>query len=121
MPAELQNEIDLLALGRDTVAKVARRVAKGDCSFSCQLLASAFYEALRHEIRRTPKFLPRYELLALAVARCERAARPAVAPKAILEELTIALAMLDRIVSSAPPRPQGPPKLRVIQGGLSIA
>ena len=123
MPVGLERHIDLLDLGRSTVAKVARRVANGDCSFSCQLLASGFYETLRHELKRTPSFLPKHALLALAVERCERAAKPGASPSTILAELNIAVAMLDRARTAgdvAPTRPQGPPKLRVIQGGLSL-
>jgi hypothetical protein len=123
MALELERDIDLLDLGRTTVAEVARRVEKGDCTFRCQLLASRFYEALRLEARRTYAFMAKHAPLAQAVDRCERAAKPDIAPAMILAELRIAVAMLDRafhVEAGERARPQGPPQLRVIQGGLSL-
>ena len=122
MPAESECELNLLDLGRATASEVARRVSAGDCSFRCQLLASRFYEALRQELRSTPGFSPKHALLALAVARCERAAKPGVIPSTVLSELTIAVAMLDRASTEyvETTRRHGPPQLKVIQGGLSL-
>ena len=123
MALQIERDIDLLDLGRTTVAEVARRVENGDCTFRCQLLASRFYEALRQEARGTYAFMAKHALLAQAVERCERAAKPGIAPAMILAELRIAVAMLDRAAHAEggeQPRPQGPPKLRVIQGGLSL-
>lgn len=123
MPLELERDIDLLDLGRTTVAEVARRVEKGDCTFRCQLLASRFYEALRQEVRGTYAFMAKHALLAQAIERCEQAAKPGIAPTMILAELRSAVAMLERDANAEGAnraRPQGPPKLRIIQGGLSL-
>jgi hypothetical protein len=43
---------DLTELGQDAIAAVSRGVADGAPLVKCQLLASAFYEALRHEEHR---------------------------------------------------------------------
>jgi hypothetical protein len=123
MPLGLERDIDLLDLGRTTVAEVARRVKKGDCPFRCQLLASGFYEALRQEVRATYAFVAKHALLTQAIECCERAAKPGISPATILAELRIAVAILDRagyIETRQRARLQRPPKLRVIQGGLSL-
>ena len=43
---------DLTELGQEAIAAVSRGVADGAPLVKCQLLASAFYEALRHEHRK---------------------------------------------------------------------
>ena len=43
---------DLTELGQEAIAVVSRGVADGAPLVKCQLLASAFYEALRHELRQ---------------------------------------------------------------------
>jgi hypothetical protein len=43
---------DLTELGQKAIAAVSRGVADGAPLVKCQLLASAFYEALRHELRK---------------------------------------------------------------------
>jgi hypothetical protein len=43
---------DLTELGQDAIAAVSRGVADGAPLVKCQLLASAFYEALRNELRK---------------------------------------------------------------------
>ena len=43
---------DLTELGQEAIAAVSRGVADGAPLVKCQLLASAFYEALRHELRK---------------------------------------------------------------------
>jgi hypothetical protein len=43
---------DLTELGQEAIAAVSRGVADGAPLVTCQLLASAFYEALRHELRK---------------------------------------------------------------------
>ena len=123
MPLGLERDIDLLELGRTTVAEVARRVESGDCTFRCQLLASRFYEALRQEARATYAFMAKHALLAQAIERCERAAKPGIVPAMILAELRTAVAMLERFENAEGAnraRPRGAPTLRVIQGGLSL-
>ena len=43
---------DLTELSQDAIAAVSRGVADGAPLVKCQLLASAFYEALRNELRK---------------------------------------------------------------------
>ena len=43
---------DLTELGQEAIAAVSRGVVDGAPLVKCQLLASAFYEALRHELRK---------------------------------------------------------------------
>ena len=43
---------DLTELGQEAIAAVSKGVADGAPLVKCQLLASAFYEALRHELRQ---------------------------------------------------------------------
>ena len=43
---------DLTELGQEAIAAVSRGIADGAPLVKCQLLASAFYEALRHELRQ---------------------------------------------------------------------
>jgi hypothetical protein len=43
---------DLTELGQEAIAAVSRGVADGAPLVKCQLLAPAFYEALRHELRQ---------------------------------------------------------------------
>jgi hypothetical protein len=43
---------DLTELGQEAIAAVSRGVADGASLVKCALLASAFYEALRHELRK---------------------------------------------------------------------
>ena len=119
-------EKDLLDLAHETVAVVARRVGNGDCSFHCQMLASKFYEAAKVELHRTSRDNPqRAELLAAVLERCDRAAHPRAAPAMILAQLRTALAMLEPHERPLAVGERGfhrtAPKLRVIQGGLSLA
>ena len=49
---------DLTEMGQEAIAAVSRGIADGAPLVKCQLLASAFYEALRHELRQA-EFLMR--------------------------------------------------------------
>ena len=118
-------ERDLLDLAHETVTVVARRMSAGDCAFHCQLQGSMFYEAAKGELRQTlTTDAQRVELLSAVVEHCERAAHPAATPAMISAQLRTALSMLQ-----AHEQPQaitegechrGAPKLRLIQGGLSL-
>ena len=116
---------DLLDLAHETVATVARRVADGDCSFHCQLLASIFYEAAKLELNKTSRDdAQRFELLSAVLDQCGRAAHPRAAPSMILERLRSALAMMQADGRSMPASQrsfQKTHRFRVIQGGLSLA
>jgi hypothetical protein len=43
---------DLTEMGQEAIAAVSRGIADGAPLVKCQLLASAFYETLRHELRQ---------------------------------------------------------------------
>ena len=122
--AAVEARSDLLDLAQETVAMVARRVANGDCSFHCQLLASKFYEAAKFDLSRiSPADKGRIELLTAVLDRCDRAAQPRAAPAMILAQLRVALALMQSFRPSAIGRhglQRAAPNLRVIQGGLSL-
>jgi hypothetical protein len=63
---------DLTELGQEAIAAVSRGVADGAPLVKCQLLASAFYEALRHELRKADA-TKRSSLLAVT-DHCHRSA-----------------------------------------------
>ena len=112
---------ELIELGQEAVTAVASSVAKGAPLVKCQLLASAFYEALRHELRHADE-TKRSALLAVT-DQCHRTTAANISPVTMLGELRRALALLRGDVPSeepAPP-PRVRPVLRVIEGGLSRA
>jgi hypothetical protein len=112
---------ELIELGQRALAAVATGVACGAPVVKCQLLASEFYEALKHELRQTSSAneLGRAKLFA-AAKRCERVAIASIAPSAVLNELRSVLGMLQFDASTPPPRKRSrPPVLSVIEGGLS--
>jgi hypothetical protein len=86
----------------------------------CQLLASSFYEALRHELRKA-EANKRGTLLAVT-DQCHKSAAANISPVRALVELKRAVDLL-QAVAPAPvePPPRSPPVLRVIQGGRSEA
>lgn len=109
-------------LGRDAVDKVGAAVSAGAPLLQCQLLASRFYDALKHELDETPWWDgPRRGRLAAVLDQCRRAARATIRPEAMLIELEIALALLAAEPPSAVPQapPARRPMLRVIDGGLA--
>ena len=111
---------DLVELGQQAVAEVSSGVANGAPLVKCQLLASAFYEALRHELRRADA-AKRSTLLA-AADQCYRTATANVSPIAMLSDLRRAIALLEVTLppdERLPPLPSSRPVLRVIEGGLS--
>src|SRR3984893_12388326 len=63
---------DLTELGQEAIAAVSKGVAEGAPLVKCQLLASAFYEALRHELRKA-NATKRSTLLAVT-DQCHRSA-----------------------------------------------
>ena len=63
---------DLTELGQEAIAAVSRGVADGAPLVKCQLLASAFYEALRNELRKADA-TKRSTLLAVT-HQCHRSA-----------------------------------------------
>ena len=111
---------DLTELGQEAIAAVARGVADGAPLLKCQLLASAFYEALRHELRKADA-TKRSTLLAVT-HQCHRSAAANISPVQALHELKRAIDLLQPVIPASEtvqPLPRSRPVLRVIQGGLS--
>ena len=108
---------DLTELAQEAIA-VSKGVADGAPLVKCQLLASTFYEALRHELRKAEA--NQRGALAAVTDQCHRSAAANISPVRALNELKRAVALL-RAVAPAPgePPPRSRPVLRVIQGGRS--
>jgi hypothetical protein len=109
---------DLTELGQEAIAAVSKGVADGAPLVKCQLLASSFYEALPHELRKA-EANKRGTLLAVA-DQCHRSAAANISPVRALVELKRAVDLLQSVASASPlsePPPRSPPVLRVIQGG----
>jgi hypothetical protein len=107
-------------LGEQAVAAVAASLVDGGAVLKAQLIASRFYEALRHELEESSMDDAKLAALTAASDRCERIAAAKINPNALLDELRMALAVLTDEHPSAPP-PRGRPVLRLIVGGLSRA
>ena len=110
----------LTELGQEAIAAVSRGVADGAPLVKCQLLASAFYEALRHELRKADA-TKRSTLLAVT-HQCHRSAAANISPVQALRVLERAIDLLQPVTpasESVQPLPRSRPVLRVIQGGLS--
>src|SRR5215831_5722956 len=105
-------------IGEQAVAAVAASLARGGPVIKGQLIASRFYEAMQHELKRLHTRDPKRAALIAASERCERIAAAKINPKALLDELRMALAVLTDEHPSEPP-PRGRPVLRLIEGGLS--
>jgi hypothetical protein len=111
---------DLTELGQEAVAAVSKGVADGAPLVKCQLLASAFYEALRHELRKADA-TKRGTLLAVT-RQCHRGAAANISPVQALNELKRAVDLLQPIIPGSgmvQPVARSRPVLRVIQGGVS--
>jgi hypothetical protein len=106
--------------GQEAIAAVSRGVADGAPLVKCQLLASAFYEALRHELRQADA-TKRSTLLAVT-RQCHRGAVANISPGQALHELKRAIDLLQPVIpapETLQPVARSRPVLRVIQGGLS--
>jgi hypothetical protein len=108
----------LTEIGEQAVAAVAASLARGGPVIRGQLIASRFYEAMQHELKRLHTHDPKRAALIAASERCERIAAAKINPNALLDELRMALAVLTDEHPSEPP-PRGRPVLRLIEGGLS--
>ena len=119
IPREDSAMSDLTELGQDAIAAVSRGVADGAPLVKCQLLASAFYEALRHELRQADA-TKRSTLLAVT-RQCHRGAAANISPVQALHELKRAVDLLQPVIPASEtmrPVARSRPVLRVIQGGL---
>jgi hypothetical protein len=111
---------ELTELGQQAIAAVSKGVADGAPLVKCQLLASTFYEALRHELRKA-EANKRGSLLAVP-DQCHRSAAANISPLRALVELKRAVDLLQAVTPAYPPGeppPRSRPVLRVIQGGRS--
>ena len=111
---------DLTEIGQEAIAAVSRGVDDGAPLVKCQLLASAFYEALRHQLRQADA-TQRSTLLGVT-RQCHRAAAANISPVEALHELKRAVDLLQPVIpapETLEPVPRSRPVLRVIQGGLS--
>jgi hypothetical protein len=105
---------ELVRSGQQALAAVAREAAAGAPLVKCQLLASGFYEALKHElVQAAPADVAERDALMAAAIQCLRVARAAITPAIMLDELERAVLLLQR----NPPGSR--PLLRVIEGGRS--
>jgi hypothetical protein len=87
---------DLTEMGQEAIAAVSRGVADGAPLVKCQLLASAFYEALRHELRKADA-TKRSTLLAVT-HQCHRSAAANISPVQALAELKRAIDLLQPVI-----------------------
>jgi hypothetical protein len=114
----------LIELGQQALAAAVTNVATGAPLVRCQLLASEFYRALKHELRTTSELRAvERGKLAAAANLCCHAVTANIGHDMMLKELKRAIDLLkvetppcDRLV-----QPRSKPILRVIEGGLSRA
>ena len=79
----------LRELGEQAVAAVAASLVDGGAVLKAQLIASRFYEALRHELEESPMDDAQRAALTVASDRCERIAAASINPKALLGRVLI--------------------------------
>jgi hypothetical protein len=110
----------LKELGEQAIVAVAASLACGGPVVKGQLIASRFYEALRHELKQSPMHDTKRDALMAASDRCERIASASINPNALLNELKGVIAALQADQGATVQPPTGVrPVLRVIEGGLS--
>ena len=110
----------LRELGEQAVAAVAASLVDGGAVLKAQLIASHFYEALRHELEESSMDDAKRATLTAASDRCERIAAASINPTVLLDEFRKAIAVLEddtHPLVSLPTKAR--PVLRVIEGGLS--
>jgi hypothetical protein len=109
----------LRELGEQAVAAVAASLACGGPVVRGQLIASRFYEALRHELEESSMDDAKRAALTVASDRCERIAAASINSTALLDQLKNAVAVLQADTDTSPLPTRARPVLRVIEGGLS--
>ena len=78
---------ELIELGQQALAAVSSSVARGAPLVKCQLLASQFYEALRHELREASEAgVAKRAMLIAAANQCHRTATASITPNGMLGE-----------------------------------
>jgi hypothetical protein len=110
----------LKELGDRAIVAVAASLVDGGAVFKAQLIASRFYEALRHELEESSMDDAKRAALIAASDRCERIAAASINPTVLLDEFRKAVAVLEDDTNAlmSPPT-KARPVLRVIEGGLS--
>jgi hypothetical protein len=109
-------------IGEQAVAAVAASLVDGGAVLKAQLIASRFYEAVRHELEESSRDDAKRAALIAVSSRCERIAAASINPTALLDELRMAIAVLqahENPSEPSPPTTRARPVLRVIEGGLS--
>jgi hypothetical protein len=111
----------LKEIGEQAIAAVAASLARGGPVIRGQLIASRFYEAVQRELKQLPMHDNKRAALIAVSNRCERIAAANVNPSALLDELRMAIAVLEAHDHAAvpPTRLRVRPLLRLIEGGLS--
>jgi hypothetical protein len=109
----------LRELGEQAVAAVAASLVDGGAVLKAQLIASRFYEALRHELEESSMDDAKRTALTAASDRCERIAAAKINPSVLLDELRKAIAVLRVDTDASAPPTRARPVLRLIEGGLS--
>jgi hypothetical protein len=84
----------LKELGEQAIVAIAASLACGGPVVRGQLIASRFYEALRHELKQSPMHDTNRAALMAASDRCERIAAASINPSTMLDELRKAIAVL---------------------------
>jgi hypothetical protein len=109
----------LRELGEQAIVAVAASLVDGGAVLKAQLLASHFYEALRHELEESLMDDAKRAALIAASDRCERIAAVSINSTALLNQLKNAVAVLQADTGTSAPPTRARPALRVIEGGLS--
>jgi hypothetical protein len=94
----------LKELGEQAVAAVAASLVDGGAVLKAQLIASRFYEALRHELEVCFMDDAKRAALTAASDRCERIAAASINSTALLDQLKNAVAVLQADTDTSPPQ-----------------
>jgi hypothetical protein len=81
----------LKELGEQAIVAVAASLVDGGAVLKAQLIASRFYEALRHELEESSTDDANRVALREASDRCERIAAASINPTALLDEFRKAI------------------------------
>src|SRR5262249_50841567 len=109
----------LTEIGEQAVAAVAASLARGGPVIKGQLIASRFYEAMQHELKRLHTHDPKRAALIAASDRCQRIAAARINPSALLDDRKKPMAVCGSNPNAPAPPTRARPVLRLIEGGLS--